>query len=135
MKYCYSLITFLLLIFVVGCGPGHVPLKGKVTFSDDGTPLTIGKVILSQPNYQSRGDLDANGEFVMESLKVGDGLPPGTYGVSIDGAIEYGDFGGGGYSLVDPKWASPETSGLTINVDRKTKTLDIQVDRNPQPRR
>ena len=133
MKYC-SLIALLMLCIVVGCGTGHVPLKGKVTFLDDDSPLTVGTVVLSTSDFQSRGDLDANGEFLMESVRVGDGLPPGTYAVSIRGAVEYG-LSGGTYSLVDPKWNSPDTSDLTIDVDSKTRFLEIKVDRNPQPRR
>jgi len=127
----YSPIIILLLCIVVGCGKGHVSLKGKVVFSDDGSPLTLGSVILSKPNFQSRGDLNTKGEFVMESLSARDGLPPGTYQVSIVGAIEYG-LGGGVRSLVDPKWSNPETSGMTVEVDRKTKFLEITVERNRQ---
>jgi len=127
----YSPIIILFLCLVVGCGKGHVPLKGKVVFSDDGSPLTLGSVILTQQNFQSRGDLNANGEFVMESLSARDGLPPGTYQVSIAGAIEYGVFGGM-RSIVDPKWTDPETSGMTVEVDRKTKFLEITVERNRQ---
>jgi hypothetical protein len=133
MKYYYSLAALLLCI-ITGCGTGHVSLKGKVTFSDDGSPLTLGTVTLSTGSFQSRGDLDEKGEFIMESLRPGDGLPPGTYTVSIAGAIDYNS-GGGQYSLVDPKWAYPDTSEMKVEVDRKTKFLDIQVDRNPQPPR
>ena len=127
----YSPFIILFLCLVVGCGKGHVSLKGKVVFSDDGSPLTLGSVILTQQNFQSRGDLNANGEFVMESLSARDGLPPGTYQVSIAGAIEYGVFGGM-RSIVDPKWTDPETSGMTVEVDRKTKFLEITVERNRQ---
>jgi len=127
----YSPIIILLVCLVVGCGKGHVPLKGKVVFSDDGSPLTLGSVILTKQNFQSRGDLNANGEFVMESLSARDGLPPGTYQVSIAGAIEYGVFGGM-RSIVDPKWTDPETSGMTVEVDRKTKFLELTVERNRQ---
>jgi len=126
----YTSIIVLLLCAVAGCGKGHVPLKGKVVFSDDGSPLTLGSVILTRQNFQSRGDLNSKGEFVMESLSARDGLPPGTYQVSIAGAIEYGAFGGM-RSVVDPKWTDPETSGKTIEVDRKTKVLELTVDRNP----
>jgi len=129
MKYCSLAIFTLCLIIIAGCGSGHVSLKGRVTFSDDGSPLTVGSVILSKPNFESRGDLNDKGEFVMESLRPRDGIPPGTYGVSIVGATDYSL--GGVQMLIDPKWANPETSGMTIDVDRKTKYLEIKVDRNP----
>ena len=66
MKYCSLII--LLLCLVAGCGKGHVTLKGKVTFADDGSPLTLGTVVLSTPSYQSRGDLNDKGEFVPINL-------------------------------------------------------------------
>ena len=131
MKYYLFIILFVCM--VAGCGNGQVPLKGKVVFSDDGSPVSLGKVVLSTATFQSRGDLNDKGEFLMESLRPGDGLPPGNYKVSIVGAIDYGM--SGGYSLIDPKWSNPETSGMTIDVDKKTKFLEIKVDRNPQPKK
>ena len=83
------------------------------------------------PNFQSRGRLNGKGEFVMESLKPRDGLPPGTYKVSIVGANEENALFGV-HSLIDTKWVNPETSGMTVDVDRKTRFLEIKVDRNPK---
>jgi len=126
----YFLLVVLLLCFVVGCGSGHVQLRGKVVFSDDGSPLTTGTVTLSSPTFQSRGEIGENGQFVMESLRPGDGLPPGTYTVTIV-AVTSDDRGM--YSLIDTKWSSTVNSGKTIDVDKMTRFIEIEVDRNPLP--
>ena len=134
MKY-HSIIVLLLLGFVVGCGSGQVPLSGTVVFSDDGSPLTIGNVVLSTPTFRANGPLNDKGCFTVGSYSDKDGLPPGTYKVGVVGAeIPLGAEGMSTYSLIDPKMGSPSSSGIEITVDKNTKTLDIKVDRNPTPR-
>ncbi|MDR3108357.1 MAG: hypothetical protein LBU65_01540 [Planctomycetaceae bacterium] len=127
---CFS---FFVLLCLTGCGNGQVGLSGKVVFSDDGSPLNIGTICFSTPTFQARGEIKADGTFSMASFGKNDGLPPGTYQVGIIGATE--DLGGDKiYSILDPKWNGPTTSGFSVTVDKTTKNLEIKVDRNPQSR-
>jgi len=149
LTYC---CLFLFLIGTAGCGSGFVPLRGTVTFSDDGSPLTTGSVYFDNGKALARGKINEDGTYVVGSLKNNDGLAPGHYRVYVQaigpdpsGALEpMGPAGPGtdasdasaprlrvAVSLVDAKFNSAETSGLELNVDRKTKTHDIVVDRNP----
>jgi hypothetical protein len=126
---------FVLLLFVVGCSD-KVSLKGKVTFTDDGSPLTKGTVAFVQGGKLSRGDIKEDGTYVVGTDKLTDGLPPGTYQVYISGAmiselVEFGDVPGvyNHTPLIHSKYDSPETSGLSVEVNSSTKTYDIKVDR------
>ena len=131
------LLPFVLagVIFLFGCS-GMEPLSGTVTFSDDGSPLTVGSVFFETPTYSSRGTLGRDGQYVIGSLKETDGLPKGTYQISIRGAEDVvstqrpnGEWTERRTLLIDPKYQNPETSGLTFTVDGKTKKFNIQVDR------
>jgi hypothetical protein len=130
------LLFFLLFctIFLYGCNGGKVPLKGRVTFSDDGSPLTTGIVIFSTPSFQSRGEIQPNGTFRVASIGKNDGLPPGEYDVHIVNASiakegNHSDNPDGWIFLVDEKYDSPKTSGLKLKVDSKTKNYDLVIDR------
>jgi hypothetical protein len=129
--FACMLLTGLLLL--CGCSQ-KVPLKGKVTFKDDGSPLTAGFVIFSTPVFQARGEIQKDGTSRVSSARENDGLPPGQYDVHIVNASlekEGGnnDSPGGWILLVDEKYDSPQTSGLKLNVDSKTKNYDLTVDR------
>ncbi|MCL2116876.1 MAG: hypothetical protein FWH27_00465 [Planctomycetaceae bacterium] len=63
-------------------------------------------------------------------------MPKGDYRVSIRGADEITKREGPGGSqieqrkaLIHGKYQSPDSSGLTLTVDGKTKKFDIKVDR------
>lgn len=132
-KYFYAMSLLVLTCMMLSGCSDNVPLKGRVTFSDDGSPLTTGMVYLDTPTYQARGELDKNGYYVVGSLKKSDGLPAGQYRVYIVGAVEETP-GGGVYSLIAPNMQSGDTSGIVLDVDRKTRKFDFTVDRNPVPR-
>jgi hypothetical protein len=133
MRICVS-ILLILLPLCGGCGP-NVGLGGKVTFSDDGSPLAVGSVVFLKGSLISRGDLQPNGTYVVGSLSDKDGLPPGTYMVYVSGAekiiIPPGKTEDDAYRepLIDSKFTQPETSGLTLEVTKSTKKFDFQVDR------
>lgn len=131
VSFRLPLILFsLICLSFLGCGD-KVGLKGKVVFSDDGAPLTVGTVCFSTPTFQAKGDIDAQGNFTMGSIAEADGLPPGKYQVSIIGA-EREQEGFGKEYLVAEKWCSPKNSGLTVDVDKSTKFIEIKVDRFPK---
>ena len=119
-----------------GCGNPRV--IGHVQF-DDGTPLTVGEVIFESATQQARGPIDKSGNYVMETIKKGDGVPPGNYRVYVGGAVEATGkqllyYPGGEpiptptprtypemRSLIDLKHTNPATSGLTCDVKGSTK--------------
>jgi len=137
MKNSILLALSLSLLMLAGCGD-KVGLRGKATFSDDGSPVPTGTVCFETDTYLARGDLKPDGTFVVGSLKANDGLPAGTYRVYISGAqksIGQDKEGMDIYeSLIDEKFASGSTSGITVDVTPSTKTLDVKVDRYVPPK-
>jgi len=131
----YAAFVLFLLAFVAGCGGNKQPLTGTVTFSDDGSPLKTGVVIMESNGKMGRGEIDANGKFVMGFESDKDGIPKGeTYKVTIVNALTETGKDKTGFpimtSLIDAKYGNQNTSGLTFTSDGKAKTLDLKVDRN-----
>ena len=124
-----SILFALSLLLCVGCGD-KVSLKGKVVFSDDGSLLTTGVVLLETDTYLARGMIKPDGTFVASSTSTNDGLPPGIYRVSIRGAqklIGHSKIGEDVFeSLIDPKFADGTTSGITIEVKSPMKPVEIK---------
>ena len=149
------LFIFLIVAGVSGCGKGFVPLRGTVTFSDDGAPLTTGVVYFDNGKDVARGKINADGTYVVGSMSNNDGLAPGNYKVYVQamgpdpsGAVVPVSRQPGMQAstpsdsglrrqvpLIDPKFSSSATSGLECHVDRSTKPYDIVVDRPPNLKR
>ena len=134
MKTQYLLFVCLVLgsvLFGTGCLNGNVNFGGKVTFSDDGSPLTMGTVCFESPGFLARGELDKDGKYDLGSLSASDGVPKGTYQVYITGAAKGGTNDRGELvpiPLIDPKFTSANT-GMTVTIDGNSKSYDIKVDR------
>ena len=130
--------AFVFLTFLVGCGNGHVPLSGKVTFRDTGEPLTRGAISFVKDGKISVGTIQPDGTYTVETV-VGDkgvaGLPPGRYEVRVTGAEEAIPVPGSAEGtftylpLIDPKFEDVTTSGLDVTVDASTKEYNFTVDR------
>jgi hypothetical protein len=142
MKNGTALFLLLLGIALTGCGSGNVLLKGTVTFSDDGSPLSCGIVMFDNGIVNARGAVNPDGTFTVGSLKANDGLPPGEYRVSIvsaqillpcpeneDDDPENNVYPPPAEQLIDKRYESFETSGLTVKVDPASKTYNISVER------
>ena len=134
LRRIHATFTLLLLVLVVGCGSNNQKLTGTVTFSDDGSPLTTGTVVLESNNRNGHGVIDANGHFEMGFASERDGIPKGeTYKVTIVNALDKTERDKSGMPiqtpLINPKYSNPNTSGFTFTADGKTKTLDLKVDR------
>ena len=117
------------LLIVTGCG--QPKLSGRVVFSDDQSPVTCGMIIFHSGDGIARGYIQPDGSYVVESLRKGDGLPPGTYKISLKSTQIRTIKPGGGMvfeNVIDTKYESPDTSGLTLEVT-KSQAFDIQVDR------
>jgi hypothetical protein len=131
-KY-FGFLLLLVSLFVGGCGSGKVGLGGKVTFSDDGSPLTVGTVWFTTGNFSARGDLTDNGAYTIGSIAQADGLPPGKYQVYVSGAVKPEPNDKGGMPkmlpLIDEKFTSAKSSGLEVEVTSSLKNFDFKVDR------
>ena len=116
----YLLCLSLCLVFAIsGCGgQGFVPAGGKVTF-EDGSPLSKGGIAFSTDTFMADASIKPDGTYTLSSLKPGDGLPPGTYKVTI-GASEVNDKEQTTY-LVDPLFADTATTPLTAEVTKGGK--------------
>jgi hypothetical protein len=133
----FVLIGLYLFVSVfTGCGNNLCSLRGKVVFSDDGTPLPCGIVMFDNEQTRSQGKVNPDGTYIVGTLSNSDGIPAGIYKVSITGTYKPPENTASNdmdvsqsESLIDAKYANSSTSGLTITVDSKTKVFDIKVDR------
>jgi len=138
-KIIFPFVLALGIAVLVGCG-NNIPLRGTVTYSDDGSPLTGGTVIFESGGSVSRGEIGRDGTYVVGTLRSNDGIPPGTYTVYLINTErteevpifggEEGDFRDVTIQTVAPRYTSPTTSDLTVTVDRSTRTFDFQVERH-----
>ena len=134
MRFHLHSIVVVVALVALGCGdPNRVNVRGKVTFSDDRSPLTRGIVCLDNDKIMARGTVQPDGSYAIGVEKDGRGSPPGSYKVSILFAQEEIP-GGAPYSprynkLIDDKYASRHTSGIELVVDPSTTRFDITVDR------
>jgi len=114
-----------------GCNASYNSVTGTVKFKD-GTPLTTGRVTMTNAESESFGEIQEDGTYTMTTLTPGDGVPSGEYKVSIfaegEAAADADAGAYGGASLVAAKYNSAETSGLTIKVDG-SQTYDIEVEK------
>jgi hypothetical protein len=138
MKSCLFVGLSLTLLLLVGCGD-KVGLGGKVTFSDDGSPLGTGTVCFETDTYLARGTLKTDGSYVVGSLSEKDGLPAGTYRVYISGAEKEIGQDKEGMAIMEPlidtKFSIGSTSGLSVDVTASKKTFDFKVDRYVSPKK
>jgi len=124
--------SFIIAVFMAGCS-NNVPLSGKITFSD-GEPVTFGNVFFVTPTTLAQAPIQKDGTYTVGSLAESDGMPKGEYQVYVV-VEEVTSRESGGQSvttytsLIDPKFTTPETSGLTFTADGKKRKFDIQVDR------
>ncbi|MGL4942825.1 MAG: hypothetical protein ACRC46_06505 [Thermoguttaceae bacterium] len=129
MRYIALMLVVVSLV-VCGCNNGKVSLGGQVTYPD-GSPLTQGTICFETGTYLARGAVGKDGKYTVASVSTRDGLPPGTYKVYLTGTT-LSERDGPKLKmtpLVNKKYASAETSGLTVEVTASTKTYDFKVDR------
>ena len=134
MRNLFQFVTiFVAFALLAGCN-NNVGLKGKVTFKDDGSPLTIGTVAFLKDGHIARATLDDQGNYVVGFEEEANGLPSGRWTVYITGALEILEKDERGATirsapLIDAKYESPETSGLVLDVDASTREFNIEVER------
>jgi hypothetical protein len=121
---------------LTGCD-GPVPIRGRIVW-EDGSPageLEGGQVMFRLPGAKSaiaaRGLIGPGGVFTMSTVQKEDGVYPGTHLV----AVVENRVGGGDSGLplaparLDPKFSDPDSSGLTVNVERRDQDVILTVGR------
>lgn len=116
-----------LTVNLAGCGDGRptrVPVAGKVLI--DGQPLEHGFVqVIPAGDRAAVGTLGPGGAFRLTTYEPNDGCVPGNHAVavigmeSIDGASQRWH--------APKKYASPETSNLTVDIQEPTDSLEINL--------
>jgi len=131
MRYFSVVVVAVLLFSISGCG-SKVSVSGKVTF-DDGSPLASGEVRFETADFVSSGKIQPDGTYRIGAISDKDGIPRGTYGVTVR-AMDTSMITPGmdpekappPKSLIDTKFGSITSSGLTCEVKGTTK-FDITV--------
>lgn len=116
---------------MTGCG-SKMPLTGKVTYSDDNTPVTHGIVCFSDGKTMARATIRPDGSFSVGTNSETDGIAPGQYKVSLIVTGEEapsGDDYKPAESLIDEKYTDPEQSGLTFDTATSPHPFNFSVDR------
>jgi len=129
MKNSIIFSLSLALLLLVGCGGGKVGMSGRVIYSDDKSPLPMGTVYLETDTFLARGNIQSDGTFVVGSLGERDGLPPGTYRVSIRDAMRSIGQDANGDTIYEPLIDPNSAAGLTVEITSTTRDFTIEVDR------
>jgi len=143
MKHLLS--ALLLCSVVAGCGESKATVHGKVTFNDK--PVTAGTVVFTTPDgkYTEHVQIKSDGTYSsatipMKEVKVGvtPGPKPAALAMPKGAQMPTPSGGSGGYAqsaygqsasdYVDiPQAFNPNTSGLTLKVDKPDVTYDIPL--------
>ena len=131
MRFYPAALAVFVLVLAAGCG-SNVGVSGKVTF-EDGSPLTTGEVRFETDSFTSSGKIKPDGTYQLGATGIDDGIPKGSYGVTVRAMDNSGIKPGmspaeapPSKSLIDLKFSSVKTSALTCEVNGKT-TFDIKV--------
>jgi hypothetical protein len=139
---CCGIVS--IAIAIVGCSdrpanrPATYPVSGIVQFS--GSPVAGATVGFQSKQPQGRSAsaiTDAQGRYKLTTFSVGDGAPPGNYGVIVLKYKETASASGGEYRPVQgpepppqhelpPKYAAAATSGLEATVG--VTALEFNID-------
>lgn len=121
-------VAALLIALATGCGDGSVPVEG-VLKTADGSPLAGARVTakeVSGSNWAS-GTTSGEGRFNLGREKPGEGVPPGSYTITI--AENTGDWDNPSPKTIASKYSNARTSGLTFEaVAGEQVTIEEQLD-------
>src|SRR5262245_8619033 len=117
-----------LALALAGCGdagPRLVPVAGRVTV--DGQPVKAGTLSFRPDKakgntslHEPYGEIDAAGNYKLFTNQK-EGAPAGWYRVAVMAAepVDVGNLSGQARWFANPKYASVDTSGLTVEVTEK----------------
>ena len=112
-------------------------MGGTVTYSDDGSPVTVGTVCFTTDSFYARGKLDDKGYYQLGTESAGNGIPKGTYKVYIGNSqkVTGSKSVSGGSTMpileetIAPKFRTAGTTDITCTVDGSIRKFDFTVDR------
>jgi hypothetical protein len=113
-------------LLLTGCGRSYYPVKGRVHFAD-GSPLGNGRVVVESKDGKSAswGAIHSDGTFQMGTNSPTDGVPPGTWQITILNATTPAPADLSTpfvpKPLIHPKYDNKETSGITFEVPAQTE--------------
>lgn len=136
-----SLPFIALLLWSGGCGndnPETIPVRGRVTWG--GKPLSGGTIIflpaenVGKPTgHIATGRIQSDGSYEMGTFSNRDGVVPGSYQVAIDARdkLSTEDVDGAADATTDipQRFASPATSGLTVDITEESSVHDFDLTR------
>jgi len=118
------------VVVIAGCTPREqrlptFPVTGRVVY--DGKPVANASLVFHAISAigdapKPRGKTDANGDFKLTTYDTEDGAPAGEYRVTVEQWLTLNPEEGPQNRLA-PKFAKPESSGLTATVDGGQTTL------------
>ncbi len=114
-------------LLFTGCGDPSV--TGTVKYND-GSPVTVGTVVLQNEKSQGIGDLQPDGSFDLYQFKPGDGLRKGVYKGYITGAVMI-DNDHRTTHLIPEKYGNIDQAGITYDSEKNKGKLDIVIDAAP----
>ncbi len=147
MRFQLLTAPFLLSVVLGIAGCGHqASLTGKVTFSDDGSPVATGTICFTDGTTISRGVIQPDGGYVVGTEKTSNGLKPGVYQVYFsgvakaleqpsrsvtnpDGTVHVVQMMPQYIPLIDKRYFRAQSSELSKEVKTGTNVFDISVDR------
>ena len=126
-----SLAVMVLIIPALqGCGQGGpklVKVSGQVLI--DGKPLAAGVPgfiqVIPEGTRPATGTIDPQtGKFTLTTFEKEDGCPVGTHKVVVTVRAMVGTES---VSLIPEKYSDPQSSGLTVTIDKPTDSLTIEL--------
>ena len=120
----FILVIWLVAVYSGNGPPDRVPVSGQVLI--DGKPLTHGEVrFIPDGARASIGTLDEHGRFTLTCFDGSDGAVPGTHRVEVAAAESLNEKEVRWHA--PEKYASFETSGLTVEITGPTDDLVIKL--------
>jgi hypothetical protein len=86
MFRCTGLVWMLAGLWTLslgGCSSSAGPVQGRVTMDDKPVDSATVSFVEEKTKRSSSGFTDPEGNFTLATLKPGDGVPPGTYKVTV----------------------------------------------------
>jgi len=127
-----TITIFALMITLVLTGCSDPRVTGTVKYQD-GTPVTVGTVVLQNEKSQGIGELHKDGSFELYQFKKGDGLKPGIYRGYITQAVEIDGNGRTTY-LIPEKYSNIDEADIVYDSEKNKGKLNIVIDALPPKR-
>ena len=116
----FLFLGLLVLASCVGCGKPQIKAHGVIQF-EDGTPLNCGIVVFATPQLQYTGKIEQDGTFQLGGLVAKEGLPIGSYKISIQNAIVNNK------PIIPAKYTSDVTSGISFAITKETAKTPLTI--------